>query len=31
MKIDPSSPADLSAQIATAIRDAIIGGRLIVD
>ncbi len=31
MKIDPSNPADLSAQIATAIRDAIIGGRLIVD
>ncbi|MCL6284264.1 GntR family transcriptional regulator [Ruegeria sp. 2012CJ41-6] len=31
MKIDPSSPADLSAQIAGAIRDAIIGGDLIVD
>ncbi|SFD68173.1 transcriptional regulator, GntR family [Sulfitobacter brevis] len=31
MKIDPSSPADLSAQIAGAIRDAIIEGRLIVD
>ncbi len=31
MKIDPRSPADLSAQIAQAIRDAIISGRLIVD
>lgn len=31
MKIDPSNPADLSAQIATAIRNAIIGGHLIVD
>lgn len=31
MKIDPNSPADLSAQIATAIRDAIINGDLIVD
>jgi DNA-binding FadR family transcriptional regulator len=31
MKIDPSSPADLSAQIASAIRDAIVEGRLIVD
>ncbi len=31
MKIDPTNPADLSAQIATAIRDAIIAGRLIVD
>jgi DNA-binding FadR family transcriptional regulator len=31
MKIDPNSPADLSAQIADAIRDAIISGRLIVD
>lgn len=31
MKIDPTSDADLSAQIATAIRDEIIGGRLIVD
>ncbi|MGJ8627852.1 MAG: FadR/GntR family transcriptional regulator [Sulfitobacter sp.] len=31
MKIDPTSAADLSAQIATAIRDAIIEGRLIVD
>ncbi|MEX0349641.1 MAG: FadR/GntR family transcriptional regulator [Paracoccaceae bacterium] len=31
MKIDPSNPADLSAQIAAAIRDAIIGGDLIVD
>lgn len=31
MKIDPNNPADLSAQIATAIRDAIIGGDLIVD
>jgi DNA-binding FadR family transcriptional regulator len=31
MKIDPASPADLSAQIAGAIRDAIISGELIVD
>ena len=31
MKIDPDNPADLSAQIATAIRDSIIEGRLIVD
>ena len=31
MKIDPNSPADLSAQIASAIRDAIVSGRLIVD
>ncbi|MEJ6394954.1 GntR family transcriptional regulator [Gymnodinialimonas sp. 2305UL16-5] len=31
MKIDPNSPGDLSAQIAAAIRDAIIGGDLIVD
>ncbi|WP_424833721.1 FadR/GntR family transcriptional regulator [Ruegeria sp.] len=31
MKIDPQSPADLSAQIAQAIRDAIISGQLIVD
>ncbi len=31
MKIDPNNPADLSAQIAAAIRDAIIAGRLIVD
>lgn len=31
MKIDPKNPADLSAQIATAIRDEIIAGRLIVD
>ena len=31
MKIDPADPADLSAQIATAIRDEIISGRLIVD
>lgn len=31
MKIDPASNADLSAQIATAIRDEIIEGRLIVD
>ncbi|WP_074736375.1 FadR/GntR family transcriptional regulator [Ruegeria halocynthiae] len=31
MKIDPRSPADLSAQIAQAIRDAIVSGRLIVD
>ena len=31
MKIDPNSPADLSAQIAQAIRDAIVSGELIVD
>ncbi|MCE8008608.1 FCD domain-containing protein [Aestuariivita sp.] len=31
MKIDPSSPADLSAQIAAAIRESIVGGQLIVD
>lgn len=31
MKIDPNNPADLSAQIATAIRDAIMDGTLIVD
>lgn len=31
MKIDPKNPADLSAQIATAIRDEIIAGNLIVD
>ena len=31
MKIDPESPADLSAQIAGAIRDAIVDGTLIVD
>ncbi|WP_298835736.1 GntR family transcriptional regulator [uncultured Roseobacter sp.] len=31
MKIDPDSPADLSAQIAGAIRDAIVDGTLIVD
>ncbi|AVO38185.1 FadR/GntR family transcriptional regulator [Pukyongiella litopenaei] len=31
MKLDPQSPADLSAQIAAAIRDAIVGGALIVD
>ena len=31
MKIDPKSPANLSAQIATAIRNEIIAGRLIVD
>ena len=31
MKIDPASPADLSAQIAKAIRDAIISGALPVD
>lgn len=31
MKIDPNSPADLSAQIAQAIRDAIVTGALIVD
>ena len=31
MKIDPNSRADLSAQIATALRDAIVSGELIVD
>ncbi len=31
MKIDPRNPADLSAQIAQAIRDAIVSGQLIVD
>ncbi len=31
MKIDPNSSADLSAQIAAAIRDAIVAGKLIVD
>lgn len=31
MKIDPDNPADLSAQIAAAIRDAIVAGTLIVD
>ncbi len=31
MKIDPKSPADLSAQIAKAIRDAIVSGALPVD
>ena len=31
MKLDPDNPADLSAQIAKAIRDAIVEGRLIVD
>lgn len=31
MKIDPTNSADLSAQIASAIRDAIVGGDLIVD
>ena len=31
MKIDPENPADLSAQIAAAIRDAIVEGTLIVD
>jgi len=31
MKIDPKSTADLSAQIAAAIRDAIVSGELIVD
>jgi len=31
MKIDPNSSADLSAQISTAIRDAIMDGTLIVD
>ena len=31
MKIDPHSDADLSAQIAKAIRDAIISGELIFD
>ncbi|MFU8882056.1 MAG: FadR/GntR family transcriptional regulator [Rhodobacterales bacterium] len=31
MKLDPASPKDLSAQIATAIRDEIVSGKLIVD
>jgi GntR family transcriptional repressor for pyruvate dehydrogenase complex len=31
MKIDPNSAADLSAQIASAIRDAIVDGDLIVN
>jgi len=31
LKIDPNNPAGLSAQIATAIRDAIVDGQLIVD
>ena len=31
MKIDPQSSTDLSAQIAQAIKDAIISGELIVD
>ncbi|MFC3616360.1 FadR/GntR family transcriptional regulator [Lutimaribacter marinistellae] len=31
MKLDPQNPADLSAQIAQAIRDAIVCGELIVD
>lgn len=31
MKIDPDNPADLSAQIAAAVRDAIVAGTLIVD
>jgi GntR family transcriptional repressor for pyruvate dehydrogenase complex len=31
MKIDPNSSADLSVQIAQAIKDAIISGQLIVD
>lgn len=31
MKIDPQNPADLSAQISNAIRDAIVSGDLIVD
>ena len=31
MKIDPNATSDLSAQIAKAIRDAIIAGQLIVD
>ena len=31
MRIDPKNPADLSAQIAGAIRDAIVAGTLIVD
>ncbi|GHG95431.1 FadR/GntR family transcriptional regulator [Pseudodonghicola xiamenensis] len=31
MKVDPSKPTDLSAQIAAAIRDAIVSGALIVD
>lgn len=31
MKLDPKSAADLSAQIAQSIRDAIVSGALIVD
>ena len=31
MKIDPNATSDLSAQIAKAIRDSIVEGRLIVD
>ena len=31
MKIDPENKADLSAQIAKAIRDAIVSGAMIVD
>ncbi len=31
MRLDPASPADLSVQIASAIRDAIVAGELIVD
>ncbi|WP_375571342.1 FCD domain-containing protein [Seohaeicola saemankumensis] len=31
MKLDPASPKDLSAQIAAAIRDEIVSGKLIVD
>ncbi|MEM9792820.1 MAG: FCD domain-containing protein [Pseudomonadota bacterium] len=31
MKIDPSSPSDLSTQIATALRDAIVAGDLLAD
>lgn len=31
MKIDPTNPADLSVQIASSIRDAIVAGKLIVD
>ncbi|MEE4345500.1 MAG: GntR family transcriptional regulator, partial [Paracoccaceae bacterium] len=31
MKLDPASPKDLSAQIASAIRDEIVSGKLIVD